>query len=150
MEQRLGLQWCKKWPIYCLQLGVLILLARTGYQPLYDAIQSFKHDSLEGMTTNVQNKRVQRLFKGGLMLYKLQFSSNGILNGDIYNFDETGFAMGLTSTARVITQSEYYGWRSVLQPGNHEWVTGGINWCKWVGASTSHNLQREAISTSLV
>ena len=31
--------------------------------------------------------------------------------------------MGLTSTARVITRSEYYGRRSVLQPGNHEWVT---------------------------
>lgn len=31
--------------------------------------------------------------------------------------------MGLTSTARVITRSEYYGRCSVLQPGNHEWVT---------------------------
>ena len=39
---------------------------------------------------------------------------------DIYNFDETGFAMGLTATARVITRSEYYGRRSLLQPGNRE------------------------------
>ena len=28
---------------------------------------------------------------------------------DIYNFDETGFAMGLTATAKVVTRSEYYG-----------------------------------------
>lgn len=42
----------------------------------------------------------------------------GILSEDIYNFDETGFAMGLISTARVITRVEYYGRRSVLQPGN--------------------------------
>jgi transposase len=42
----------------------------------------------------------------------------GILSEDIYNFDETGFAIGLTTTARVITRAEYYGRRSVLQPGN--------------------------------
>ena len=47
----------------------------------------------------------------------------GIASEDIYNFDETGFAMGLTATARVITHAEYYGRRSILQPGNREWVT---------------------------
>ena len=47
----------------------------------------------------------------------------GILPDDIYNFDETGFAMGLVSTAKVVTRAEYYGRRSVLQPGNREWVT---------------------------
>jgi DDE superfamily endonuclease. len=31
--------------------------------------------------------------------------------------------MGLTATAKVITRAEYYGRRSVLQPGNREWVT---------------------------
>jgi hypothetical protein len=47
----------------------------------------------------------------------------GILPEDIYNFDETGFAMGLISTTKVITRAEYYGRRSLLQPGNREWVT---------------------------
>ena len=47
----------------------------------------------------------------------------GIPPDDIYNFDETGFAMGLVSTAKVVTRAEYYGRRSVLQPGNREWVT---------------------------
>ncbi|EYE93516.1 uncharacterized protein EURHEDRAFT_379221 [Aspergillus ruber CBS 135680] len=41
----------------------------------------------------------------------------------IYHFDETGFAMGLTATARVITRAEYYGRQPILQPGNREWVT---------------------------
>ena len=50
----------------------------------------------------------------------LQF---GIDPDDVYNLDETGFAMGLTATARVITRREYYGRRSLLQPGNREWVT---------------------------
>jgi hypothetical protein len=30
----------------------------------------------------------------------------GILDDDIYNFDETGFAMGIIATARVVTKSE--------------------------------------------
>ena len=47
----------------------------------------------------------------------------GIDPDDIYNFDETGFAMGLTATAKVITRAEYYGRCSLLQPGNCEWVT---------------------------
>jgi hypothetical protein len=47
----------------------------------------------------------------------------GILSEDIYNFDETGFAMGLIATAKVVTRAEYYGRRSLLQPGNREWVT---------------------------
>jgi hypothetical protein len=47
----------------------------------------------------------------------------GITPSDIYNFDETGFAMGQTSSAKVITRADYYGKRGLLQPGNREWVT---------------------------
>jgi hypothetical protein len=46
----------------------------------------------------------------------------GILEEDIYNFDETGFALGLTATTKVVTRTSY-GRRSLLQPGNREWVT---------------------------
>jgi hypothetical protein len=49
--------------------------------------------------------------------------SYGIDSDDIYNFDETGFAMGLIATAKVITRKEYYGRRALLQPGNRAWVT---------------------------
>ena len=31
--------------------------------------------------------------------------------------------MGLCAHQKVITRAEYYGRRSVLQPGNREWVT---------------------------
>ncbi|KAJ5143093.1 uncharacterized protein N7515_001880 [Penicillium bovifimosum] len=47
----------------------------------------------------------------------------GITSDDIYNFDESGFAMGVSATTKVITQSVYTGRRGVLQPGNREWVT---------------------------
>lgn len=50
-------------------------------------------------------------------------NEHGIQPEDIYNFDETGFAMGLISSQKVVTRAEYYGRRSILQPGNREWVT---------------------------
>jgi hypothetical protein len=50
----------------------------------------------------------------------LQF---GITPDDVYNFDETGFAIGLIATAKVVMRAQYYGRRSLLQPGNREWVT---------------------------
>lgn len=56
-------------------------------------------------------------------LFQKTILQYGIDPDDVYNFDETGFAMGLTATAKVITRAEYYGRRSLLQPGNREWVT---------------------------
>jgi hypothetical protein len=50
-------------------------------------------------------------------------NKNGIQSDDIYNFDETGFAMGLISAQKVVTRAEYHGRRAILQPGNREWVT---------------------------
>jgi len=49
--------------------------------------------------------------------------SNGILNCDIYNFDETGFQMGVASTAKVVTRSDRRNRPVVVQPGNREWTT---------------------------
>jgi hypothetical protein len=45
------------------------------------------------------------------------------LPADIWNFDETGFAMGVTSSQYIICSAEYHGKRKVLQAGNREWVT---------------------------
>ncbi|KAG2000791.1 hypothetical protein GB937_010830 [Aspergillus fischeri] len=48
----------------------------------------------------------------------------GILEQDIYNFDETGFQMGVAYTAKVITASRHRTSRvRAIQPGNREWVT---------------------------
>jgi hypothetical protein len=50
-------------------------------------------------------------------------SEYGILPEDIFNFDETSFAIGLYATARVVTRSDRYTRPKLLQPGNREWVT---------------------------
>jgi hypothetical protein len=58
----------------------------------------------------------------------------GVAEEDIYNFDETGFQMGVISTSKVITTSDRKGRPRTIQPGNREWVTSieAINakgWC---------------------
>jgi hypothetical protein len=57
----------------------------------------------------------------GLSLSKKRFLN--ITPDDIYNFDESGFAMGVSATTKVITQPFRTGRRGVLQAGNREWVT---------------------------
>lgn len=50
----------------------------------------------------------------------LRNRAHGIQPEDIYNFDDSGFAMGLISAQKVVTRAEYYGQHSILQPGNRE------------------------------
>jgi hypothetical protein len=75
-----------------------------------------------------------RIIRGWFKYTEDTITQYGILSEDIYNFDETGFAMGLVSSAKVVTRAEYYGRRSVIQPRNREWVTTieAINACGWV------------------
>jgi hypothetical protein len=48
---------------------------------------------------------------------------HGIQAEDIYNFNETGFAMGLIATTKVVTRSNMPGRPHLIQPGQREWVT---------------------------
>jgi len=45
---------------------------------------------------------------------------HGIAFEDIYNFDETGFAMGLIATVKVVTRAEMTGKPFLIQLGNRE------------------------------
>ncbi|KAM6509943.1 hypothetical protein FALCPG4_19040 [Fusarium falciforme] len=47
----------------------------------------------------------------------------GIALADIYNFDETGFMMGVIASGMVVTGAERRGNPKLVQPGNREWVT---------------------------
>ena len=60
---------------------------------------------------------------GWFSLLKNTITKYGIVDADIYNFDETGFMMGVISTAMVVTSSERAGRAKAKQPGNREWVT---------------------------
>ncbi|KAJ3521022.1 hypothetical protein NM208_g13473 [Fusarium decemcellulare] len=47
----------------------------------------------------------------------------GIRSDDIWNFDETGFLMGMIATEMVVTGSERRSKPKSVQPGNREWIT---------------------------
>ncbi|KAG6978126.1 hypothetical protein FocnCong_v021601 [Fusarium oxysporum f. sp. conglutinans] len=47
----------------------------------------------------------------------------GIRSDDIWNFDETGFMMGIIMAGMVVTGSERQGRPKSVQPGNREWIT---------------------------
>jgi hypothetical protein len=47
----------------------------------------------------------------------------GIQDCDIWNFDETGFMMGIICGCMVITRSDRKGKAKKIQPGNREWAT---------------------------
>src|SRR5450432_4626080 len=47
----------------------------------------------------------------------------GIQEEDIYNFDETGFQIGVISTTKVITSAERSNRPISIQPRNRKWVT---------------------------
>ncbi|OWY51599.1 putative transposase [Alternaria alternata] len=57
----------------------------------------------------------------------------GILDEDTYNFDETGFQIGVGGSVKVVTASERRSRPLGVQPGDREWVTliAGINAMGW-------------------
>ena len=79
---------------------------RTRYSVRYDYQRALNEDpkALRSWFTIVQNV----------------IDENGIQPEDIYNLDETGFAMGLISSQKVVTRADFYGRRRLLQLGNRE------------------------------
>jgi hypothetical protein len=73
------------------------------------------------------------LIQGWFDLVRNTMAKYGILNEDVYNFDETGFQMGVISTSKVVTCAGRKGRPKTVQPGNREWVTvvHGINAQGW-------------------
>jgi len=65
----------------------------------------------------------RQLLRDWFIRFQETIAKYGILDEDIYNFDETGFAMGVIATAKVVTMAENLGKPVLLQPGNREWVT---------------------------
>lgn len=47
----------------------------------------------------------------------------GVAEEDIFNFDKTGFQMGVILTSKVITSLDRKGRLRTKQPGNRKWVT---------------------------
>jgi hypothetical protein len=74
-----------------------------------------------------------------------------ILDEDTYNFDETGFMMGIIFACMVVTTSDGRGKAKLAQPGNREWATviQGVNAQGWAHPAI-HHPGRAVPSTQLV
>jgi DDE superfamily endonuclease/Tc5 transposase DNA-binding domain len=73
------------------------------------------------------------VIRGWFNLVRNTIAKYGIQDADIYNFDETGFMMGVISTGMVVTSSDGRAKAKRVQPGNREWVTviQGVNSQGW-------------------
>jgi hypothetical protein len=63
------------------------------------------------------------IIQGWFSLVRNTITKYGVLEQDIYNFDEAGFLMGVITTAKVVTSSEARARPKMAQPGNREWVS---------------------------
>ena len=75
---------------------------------------------------NYQHARCEdpELIKAWFRCVEKTIQQYGIAEEDIYNMDETGFQMGVASTAKVICGSETRdSYAKSIQPGNREWIT---------------------------
>lgn len=63
------------------------------------------------------------LIKGWFRLLENMRAKYGVDDGDIYNFDETGFMMGIIGSHIVVTHADQQGRSKAIQPGNREWAT---------------------------
>jgi hypothetical protein len=73
------------------------------------------------------------LIRGWFTLVQNTIAKYGINAADIFNFDETGFMMGVISSTMVVTRADRRGKPKMNQPGNREWVTviQGVNSTGW-------------------
>ncbi|GKU14024.1 unnamed protein product, partial [Fusarium langsethiae] len=63
------------------------------------------------------------LIRNWFRLVQNTIAKYGIRSDDIWNFDETGFMMGIIMAGMVVTGSERQGRPKSVQPGNREWIT---------------------------
>src|SRR6478752_4268599 len=69
------------------------------------------------------------IIRGWFRLVRNTIAKYGIRSDDIWNFDETGFMMGIIEPGTVVTGSHRQGLPKQVQPGNREWITviEGVN-----------------------
>jgi hypothetical protein len=63
------------------------------------------------------------IIRGWFRLVENTIAKYGIRSDDIWNFDETGFMMGMIEPGTVVTSSHRQGRPKQVQPGNRKWIT---------------------------
>jgi hypothetical protein len=112
------------------------ILSKLGYNWVYRFIK--RHPELKSSYNRKYDYQRAKcedpvVVKGWFLLVRNTIAKYGIVDEDIYNFDETGFQMGVITTSKVVTSAEAER-TDAIQPGNREWVTviESVNSTGWV------------------
>ncbi|EAQ90768.1 hypothetical protein CHGG_02703 [Chaetomium globosum CBS 148.51] len=110
---------------YIRQMADLLLRERGGFTLLNGFFTSTPVPAMTVQSTTINGPYAEDPEKISAWFARVQRTINeyGVLDSDIYNFDETGFQMGVASTSKVVTRSDRRNRPVVIQPGNREWTT---------------------------
>ena len=75
---------------------------------------SFVHGPRRVATISARLNEDPKSLRAWFATVQRVIEENSIQPEDIYNFDETGFAMGFISAQKVVTRAEYCGRRRLL------------------------------------
>lgn len=101
---------------------VVDALVPTGHTTLSKGHLNSRCDSIESIAVRAKCED-PGIISAWFELVRSTIAKYGITDNDIYNFDETGFQMGVIATAKVVTGSEQRHRPKAVQPRDREWVT---------------------------
>jgi len=107
----------------CSNTGFLTVCHGTGLITSSNASHNSILVSYIDMTTRGPSTRIQRSLANGLPLHRTS-RPNMVLyvDNDVYNFDKTGFIMGIIFPGTVVITSNSRSKAKLAQPGNREWA----------------------------
>ena len=84
----------------------LQFLESTGPIPLPNVALNYVQDTIRRITYQRAKQEDPKVLKQWFETVRKAIQEHGIHEDDIWNFDETGFAIGLCTTSKVITAAE--------------------------------------------
>ncbi|CAN5189596.1 hypothetical protein BH09PAT2_BH09PAT2_11550 [soil metagenome] len=100
--KRVGKCWAQRFVARCSEL-------KTRFNRVYDFQRALCEDP--------------ELIGAWFRLVENMRAKYGVVDSDFYNFDETGFMMGMITPGMVVTRADRRGRVKAVQPGNREWAT---------------------------
>jgi hypothetical protein len=123
MEQPPDHLMFKIWPIFYYQTRVLLASYPVGKNWVYNFF-GYCNELKTTYSRRYNYKRAlcedSKIIKKWSNRVQITIMQYGIAYEDIYNLNKTGYAIGLTTTANVVTRADLYGKRRVIRPGSRD------------------------------
>ncbi|KAL2887392.1 hypothetical protein HOO65_050513 [Ceratocystis lukuohia] len=113
----------KKWLINCLLTATRHPSARAGFRISSSDTQTSRRVFFRKYDYQRAKREDPTIIRNWFQLVANTIAKYGIRSDDIYNFDETGFVMGMIASGIVVTGSARCSKPKSVQPGNWKWIT---------------------------